>query len=130
MDIAKLVNADKATRAVAKEASRKVAEARRRLKAAKKDFRGAKAKLRKARKLSRQAKSEARRAETQAHKSERKLSKALKETTRRSADVKKIGRHPSKPSSNRLGDSLQESSVARSSADVAPVAIGPGVRVP
>jgi len=53
MGIAKPVDADKATRAVAMEGSRRGAEARRRLKAAKKSVRGAKAELRKARKLSR-----------------------------------------------------------------------------
>jgi len=131
MDLRKLEDADKVTRAAAKEAGAKVTDAKRRLKAARKGARGAKAELRKARKLLREVKAEARKAEKQARKSGRKLSKALRETKRKSVDVKKVGHQASKVTSRILGDRMHVSSGATNSADIrSPVTIDSGVRLP
>src|SRR5262245_59895820 len=78
MDLKKLEDADKATKAAAKEAALKVAETKRRFKVAKEGARGAKAELRKARTLLEAAKAAVRRAEKRARNKKRKLSQALK----------------------------------------------------
>jgi hypothetical protein len=131
MDVTKLEDADKATRAAAKEANAKVAGAKRRLKAAKKGARGAKAELRKARKLLRQAKGEARRAEKRARKNGRKLSRALKNSKRAADRSQKVDRQPRKPSPRRRSNHTHVSSAAANSGDVTPaVVLEPSVQTP